>query len=81
LFAVEARKWRTYPDSATAALRIGHLRRCACPEPADSVAQDAKRRKLETNGISTRACPSREISDASGQAGARDRRLTWFIRF
>jgi len=77
LFAVEAREWRTYPDSASAALSIGDLRSAAGPDPADSV----ERRKLETNGISTLARPSREISDASGQAGARDRGLTWFLRF
>ena len=39
LFAVEARQWRTYPDSTSAALRTGHLRRFACPDPTDSVAQ------------------------------------------
>ena len=41
LFAVEAREWRTYPDSIpSAALRTGHLRRFAYPEPlTDSVAQ------------------------------------------
>src|SRR6266446_904966 len=49
LFAVEAREWRTHPDTASAALRIGDLRSAAGPEPADSVAQYAKRRKLETN--------------------------------
>jgi hypothetical protein len=60
LFTVEAREWRTYPDSAAAAVRIGHLRRCACPEPADSVTQDAKRRKLETNDVSSLVRPSRK---------------------
>jgi hypothetical protein len=53
LFAVEAREWRTYPDSTSSALRIGDLRSGAGPEPADSVAQDAKQRKLETNDISS----------------------------
>jgi hypothetical protein len=57
LFAVEAREWRTYPDSASAGVRIGSMRRCACPEPADSVAQNSKRRKLETNDVSSLARP------------------------
>ena len=43
LFAVEARQWRTYPDTTSTALRIGDLRSVAGPEPADSVAQYALR--------------------------------------
>jgi hypothetical protein len=37
LFTVEARKRLPYPDAAIAAVRIGHLRRCAFPESTDSV--------------------------------------------
>jgi len=39
LFAVEARQWRTYPDTTSAALRRCDLRSAAGAEPADSVAQ------------------------------------------
>jgi hypothetical protein len=39
LFAVAAREWRTYPDTASSGLRIGDLRSGAGPEPSDSVAQ------------------------------------------
>jgi len=73
LFAVEAREWRTYPDTASSALRIGDLRSAAGPEPADSVAQYAKRRKLETNERLFSGSPVSQTSDASGRAGARDR--------
>ena len=41
LFAVAAREWRTYPDTAASTLRIGDLRSGAAPEPADPVAQCA----------------------------------------
>src|SRR2546429_4961438 len=40
-------KWVPYPDSAPSALRIGGLRRPACPQSAYSVGQDAKRRMRE----------------------------------
>jgi hypothetical protein len=41
LFAVAAGEWRTYSDSTSSALRIGHLRYTPGPEPVDSVAQYA----------------------------------------
>jgi hypothetical protein len=43
LFAVEARQWRTYPDTTSSALRAGDLRSVANAEPGDSVAQYAIR--------------------------------------
>jgi hypothetical protein len=38
----DAREQHSDPDSASAALRIGHLRRCTSPDYANSVGQEVK---------------------------------------
>jgi hypothetical protein len=43
LFTVEARKRLPYPDSASAALRIGNMRRGAFADYANSVKQTPNR--------------------------------------
>jgi len=64
LFAVEARQWRTYPDTASAALRSGYLPGIAIAVAGDTVGPTFLLRLVRLAKPDMRADePAEEIAD------------------